>query len=56
MLLLWIRGVFFTILVPGTVAGYIPYLFMRNRLPDMNTGIFHWVGLLIIIIGILIYL
>ncbi|TAL48058.1 MAG: isoprenylcysteine carboxylmethyltransferase family protein [Chitinophagaceae bacterium] len=54
-MLLWIRGIFFTILVPGTVAGYVPYLFMRNRLPDMNTGLFHWAGLLIMIMGILIY-
>lgn len=55
-MLLWIRGVFFTILVPGTVAGYVPYLFMRNRLPDMNTGLFHWAGLLIIVTGVFIYL
>jgi protein-S-isoprenylcysteine O-methyltransferase Ste14 len=55
-MLLWIRGIFFTILVPGTVAGYVPYLFMRNRLPDMNTGMFHWAGLLIMCTGIFIYL
>ena len=56
MLLLWIRGIFFTILVPGTVAGYVPYLFIRNRIPDMNIGLFHWVGLLIMCLGIFIYL
>ena len=56
MFLLWIRGLFFTILVPGTIAGYIPYLIMRNRLPGMNTGMFHWAGLLIMCIGIFIYL
>ena len=56
MFLLWIRGIIFTILVPGTVAGYIPYLFRRNNLPDMDIGIFHWAGLFIFIIGILIYL
>jgi protein-S-isoprenylcysteine O-methyltransferase Ste14 len=55
-MLLWIRGILFTILVPGTVAGYVPYLFMRNRLPDMHIGQFYWVGLLIMCIGIFIYL
>lgn len=55
-MLLWIRGLFFTILVPGTVAGYVPYLFMRSRLPDMNTGMFHWAGLFIICVGVFIYL
>ena len=55
-MLLWIRGLFFTVLVPGTVAGYVPYLLMRNRLSDISTGIFHWVGLLIMCLGIFIYL
>jgi protein-S-isoprenylcysteine O-methyltransferase Ste14 len=55
-MLLWIRGLFFTVLVPGTVAGYVPYLLMRNRLPDINTRLFHWVGLVIICTGIFIYL
>ena len=55
-MLLWIRGIFFTILIPGTVAGYIPYLFMRNRLPDMNTGLFHWSGLIVMCLGIFIYI
>jgi protein-S-isoprenylcysteine O-methyltransferase Ste14 len=54
--MLWIRGIFFTILVPGTIAVYIPYTFMRNRLPDMSIGLFHWVGLVILVAGVLIYL
>jgi protein-S-isoprenylcysteine O-methyltransferase Ste14 len=53
---LWIKGILFTLLVPGTVAGYIPYTIMRNRLADMHIGIFHWLGLLIMITGIIIYL
>ena len=56
MFLLYLRGIFFTILVPGTVAGYVPWLFRRNRLPDIHTGFFHWFGLLIMGIGIIIYL
>ena len=55
-MLLWVRAIFFTILVPGTVAGYIPHLLMRDRVPDMNSGLFHWVGLLIMCTGIFIYL
>lgn len=55
-MLLWIRGLFFTILVPGTVAGYIPYLLMQNRLADMNIGLFHWTGLPVMCTGIFIYL
>lgn len=55
-MLLWIRAIFFTILVPGMVAGYVPYLFMRNRFPDMNIGLFHLIGLIAMGFGILIYL
>jgi protein-S-isoprenylcysteine O-methyltransferase Ste14 len=55
-MLLWIRAIFFTILVPGTVAGYVPYLFMRNAAPDIKAGPFHWVGILIMSAGIFIYL
>ena len=53
---LWIKGILFTILVPGTVAGYIPYTIMKNRSPDINIGAFHWAGIFIIIAGIIIYL
>lgn len=53
---LWIKGILFTILVPGTVAGYVPHLLVRGRVPDLNTGMFHWFGLLIMSIGIMIYL
>jgi protein-S-isoprenylcysteine O-methyltransferase Ste14 len=55
-MLLWIRGIFFTILIPGTVAGYVPYLLMRNSMPDMKLGLLHWTGLLIMCTGIFIYL
>ena len=53
---LWVKGILFTILVPGTVAGYIPYTIMKNRSPDINIGSFHWVGIFITIAGIVIYL
>ena len=54
--MLWIRSLFFTLLVPGTVAGYIPYAMMRNRLPNIEFGWFRWAGLCIMCAGILIYL
>lgn len=53
---LWIRGIVFTILVPGTIAGYVPYLFMRNRVPNIGIGSLHWLGLLVMAVGIFIYL
>jgi protein-S-isoprenylcysteine O-methyltransferase Ste14 len=56
MFLLWIRGLFFTILVPGTVAGYIPYWLTRNRGADLSIGFFKWAGLIILVAGIFIYL
>ena len=55
-MLLWTRAIFFTILVPGTVAGYVPYLLMQNRLPGLNIGNFHRAGLIVMGCGILIYL
>jgi len=55
-MLLWIRTIVFTILVPGTIAGYVPYLFMRNRVPDLGTGSLHCLGLLVMAVGIFIYL
>ncbi len=55
-MLLWIRAIFFTILVPGIVAGYVPYLLKRNRLPDLIIGNFHRAGPIVMGCGILIYL
>ncbi len=52
---LWLRGILFTVLVPGSVAGYVPWLLMRNRAADIHIGIFHWAGLLVIGAGIFIY-
>ncbi len=56
MFLLWLRGIIFTILVPGTVAGYIPWLLMRNNEPDLRLIFFHWFGVIVMIAGIIIYL
>jgi len=54
--MLWIRGILFTILVPGTVAGYVPYLLIEDRVPDMDLGPWHFGGIVFFAIGALIYL
>ena len=54
-MLLWLRLVFFTILVPGTVAGYIPYRLVQNTIPDWDLPALKWSSIFIIIIGIGLY-
>jgi protein-S-isoprenylcysteine O-methyltransferase Ste14 len=54
--MLWIKGIIFTILIPGTVAGFAPHWLTMNRIPDVNLGYFRWVGIVLMIIGIIIYL
>jgi len=53
--MIWIKGIIFTILVPGTVAGYIPYSLIQNRTPDLDTGRWHYAGLPIFIAGLFVY-
>jgi protein-S-isoprenylcysteine O-methyltransferase Ste14 len=55
-MLLWIRLIIFTILVPGTVAGYIPYRLIHEVTADWNKPVLKWTGLIVIILGIIIYL
>ena len=54
--MLWIRLILFTILVPGTVAGYIPYRLVNAVPPTWNKAELKWIGIGLIIIGITIYL
>jgi len=54
--MLWIRLIIFTILVPGTVAGYIPHRLVNEVGPDWNKPTLKWIGLVVIILGITIYL
>ena len=51
----WIRLIFFTVLVPGTVAGYIPNRLIQHIDEDWQHTILKWAGLGIIIAGIGIY-
>ena len=36
--MLWLRGIVFTMLIPGSVAGYIPYILTHNRISDLDWG------------------
>jgi protein-S-isoprenylcysteine O-methyltransferase Ste14 len=54
--MLWFRGFIFTILIPGSVAGLIPFLLILNRKPDLDWGGWHLAGFPVIIAGIMIYL
>jgi protein-S-isoprenylcysteine O-methyltransferase Ste14 len=45
----------FTVIVPATVAGWIPSALRGNRPPTPNTGL-GWLAWILIVIGIAIYL
>jgi protein-S-isoprenylcysteine O-methyltransferase Ste14 len=45
----------FTLVVPGTVAGYIPWRLRRDS-PVMLSGVAEWLAILLIAVGIAIYL
>jgi protein-S-isoprenylcysteine O-methyltransferase Ste14 len=48
------KTLIFTVFVPGTVAGYVPWRLRRHAAPV--TGAEEWVALVVIAIGIAIYL
>jgi protein-S-isoprenylcysteine O-methyltransferase Ste14 len=48
------KTLIFTVFVPGTVAGYVPWRLRRHAAPV--TGAEEWVALAVIAIGIAIYL
>jgi protein-S-isoprenylcysteine O-methyltransferase Ste14 len=54
--MLWLRLIFFTILVPGTVAGYLPHRLMNTVPPSWDKPELKWIGVSLIVIGIIIYL
>lgn len=49
-----LKTALFTIFVPGTVAGYIPWRLRQNAVPV--TGAEEWAAITVIVIGIAIYL
>jgi protein-S-isoprenylcysteine O-methyltransferase Ste14 len=53
--MLFLRALLFTILVPGTVAGYLPYVIALRWPGCFKLGVLHIVGLLFVPIGIILY-
>lgn len=54
---LLLRNLFFTILQPGMVAGFIPYWIVRNELAQIlekPTGVFQFIGILLFAIGFIV--
>lgn len=49
-----LNTILFTIFVPGTVAGYIPYR-LADRFADRARGPLEWLAVLVIALGALIY-
>ena len=54
-MVLWLRLLFFTVLVPGMVAGYTPHRLAQGAEPDWNIPALKWTGFFFIIAGILLY-
>jgi protein-S-isoprenylcysteine O-methyltransferase Ste14 len=46
----------FTVFVPGTVAGYVPWRLRQNAAATPLTGAEEWAAITVIVIGIAIYL
>jgi protein-S-isoprenylcysteine O-methyltransferase Ste14 len=53
--MLLLRALLFTILVPGMVGGYLPYVIVQRWPDQFDFGIVHSVGLLLIAVGLLLY-
>ncbi|HET9305669.1 MAG TPA: hypothetical protein VFO46_06535, partial [Candidatus Sulfotelmatobacter sp.] len=49
-----LNTILFTILVPGTILGYIPYRFTGGFARQMS-GPVAWLGVVVIMIGAVIY-
>jgi protein-S-isoprenylcysteine O-methyltransferase Ste14 len=53
-----LKTLLFSVLVPGTVAGLIPYLLVSRArvLPPLPVGAFRYAGVGLLLLGVLIYL
>jgi protein-S-isoprenylcysteine O-methyltransferase Ste14 len=49
-----LKTLVFTVFVPGTVAGYVPWRLRRDAAPV--TGVEEWAAITVIVVGIAIYL
>ena len=54
--MLLLKGILFTVFIPGAVTGFMPWWLIRNIIPDINFGNWHFAGLLVFITGVIIYL
>src|SRR5688500_11247150 len=52
--MLWLRTLLFTLLVPGTVLGVIPFLLFRSTGPQVDLGNIHFLGIVLIVPGLAI--
>ena len=53
--MLWLRTILFTLLVPGTVLGLVPFaLIATNWGPRFNLGAAHLIGLMLLMPGVAI--
>ena len=55
---LFLKNLVFTVLVPGTVAVYVPYRLLGSprRLPFGDVGPLRWLGILLVLGGAFLYL
>ena len=53
--MLWLKGILFTLFIPASVAGLMPWWLTRNRNPDIDWGNWHFACLSVFITGVIIY-
>jgi protein-S-isoprenylcysteine O-methyltransferase Ste14 len=50
-----IRSIIFTILIPGAVVGYIPYVLYHVSFTEFDIGLFRFLGITLFLVGLPIY-
>lgn len=50
--MLWLRTALFALLVPGVVLGVIPFVLARNVDGQLDLGLFHLLGLILLVPGL----
>ena len=53
--MLTLRAILFTILIPGTIAGYLPWSLATGSPQRLEIGPLRYIGLLVMFVGILFY-
>jgi protein-S-isoprenylcysteine O-methyltransferase Ste14 len=53
---LWVRSLVATVILPGSVAGLIPYWLLSDAFSDrVELGVIRWLGLLPFVAGLVVY-